>query len=81
MQAEAILKELHEIRTERTTFVKYDRDRYLRKREKELWATVKRWYVATYQPDEFKALQETEERERTRIAAQNKVRVKQKKVA
>lgn len=74
MTPEDMLKELHEIRTERAGFTKYDRERYLKRREKELWGLVSRWHLQTYRPEEWKAHQKAEEKERLRIEAQNKSR-------
>lgn len=74
MTPEDMLKELHEIRSERSGFVKYDRDRYLKRREKDLWSFVSRWHMQTFRPEEWKAHQVAETKERARIEAQNKSR-------
>jgi len=80
MQPEDLLKELHEIRQERSgKFIPYDRDRYTKRREKELWKLVGRWHMEAFKPDAFKALQASEAAELKRIEQMNKVR--KKKVA
>jgi len=75
-----VLKELVEIRAERRSFVPYERERTLRKREKELWSLAERWHLEKYRPEEFAAKQAADAKEAKRIAAQNSKR-KVKKAA
>lgn len=82
MKPEDLLKELVEIRKERSnSFIAYDRDRYTKRREKELWRVADRWHMQTFRPEEYEAHQKAETKERQRIEAMNKTRVKAKKVA
>ena len=82
MQPEDLLKELHECRVERTgKFVPYDRERHIKRREKELWTLVGRWYAQAFEPEKFKAMVASEAAELKRIEAMNRARQKPKKVA
>lgn len=66
--SEGLLKELVEVRDERKSqFIPYDKERYLKRREKELWSLAERWHLEQYEPDKFKAKIEAEAREVKRI--------------